>query len=236
MKNLFTLTVLLALLDFSAFAASRAPLNRAYLQSNLDGNGKSITNLLILRVGTVIADQVVGGGAGLSNVVASVVLPGISLTNVTIKGGTFYGDGSGLSNVVAGSSSALASGSSLTNMILKGGSIEYMDGYGLTNVPATSLFYPTNLGTTVITFGGFVEYRDYGTNAAFAWGGFTGVSHTNVQTVVYFVTNSTASVWNVTPPPGMLATNGTWNVTNVTAFTFINNGKKWTNGTAQPIK
>ena len=99
-----------------------------------------------------------------------------------------------------------------------------------------TVLYPTNAGTQTITFGGFVEYRDFATNAAFAWDGFTGASSTNVQTAVYFITNSTASVWDMTPPAGMLATNGTWNVTNVTAVTFINNGMKWTNGASYPIK
>jgi hypothetical protein len=163
MKTLFTCCCLACLL-LSAGAQNKTPLNRAFLQSNMDGNGFSLTNLFSLQVGTV------------------------------------YGSGAGLSNVTA------------------------------------SATYPTNAGTQLITFGNFVEYRDFQTNAAFAFTGFTGVSSTNVQTVVYFVTNSLGTVWDVTPPPGMLATNGTWKTTNVTAFTFVNNGKKWTNGAAYPIR
>ena len=201
MKDTIKGIVLAGLLSFSVQAATRQPINRGYLQSNFDGNNRSITNLFILQAGTVIGGEVVGGGRGLSNVVAVAIMPSTSLTNPIIKGGSFAGD--------------------LT---------------GSSNGPASSLIYPTNAGTQAIVFGGFVEYRDFGTNAAFAWSGFTGVSHTNIQTTVYFITNSTASVWNMTPPSGMLATNGTWNVTNVTAVTFINNGMKWTNGASYPIK
>lgn len=105
-----------------------------------------------------------------------------------------------------------------------------------TNIQGASISYLTNAGTQLVVFGAAFEYRDFQTNAAFAFVGFSGQTSTNVQTTVYWVTNSTASVFNITPPAGMVATNGTWNCTNLTGITYVNNGKKWTNGTGAPIK
>jgi len=417
MKTLLRLIVLISLLDLTAFAATRQPLNRAYLQSNLNGNQKSITN-----VATLQADNVAGGGTGLTNIPSSAisdagdiithdadefalasevggvdtnlfvlkdsVMPstllapdtnGVASTNyvralvanlnqhyffsavtntdigiatnlttmidtpvaagatnsiavptagvyflsrittntvsrieegpVHLQTYVYVSGGAGAQSITAHpeiyvwftndtiielassgpqlfSESATPTIFSTTINVNTATNLPYgsrlmlrwkadavvntptwnfviggnYDSHISVNVPVTSatlyanqiqgtfpllqattsilgtVLYPTNAGTQAIVFGGFVEYRDFGTNAAFAWSGFTGVSHTNIQTTVYFITNSTASVWNMTPPSGMLATNGTWNVTNVTAVTFINNGKKWTNGASYPIK
>jgi hypothetical protein len=60
------------------------------------------------------------------------------------------------------------------------------------------------------------------------------VSATLAQTAVILVTNSTATV-KVVRPPANVHTNGVWNVTNMTTFTFFNYGGVITNAIAFPL-
>ncbi len=96
--------------------------------------------------------------------------------------------------------------------------------------------YPTNSSPQAPTFSytSSITYGDFTTNAAFTFSAPVNVSTTNYQTAVIFVTNSSGTLFNITPPSGVHA-QGTANVTNVTSATFYNNPGKWTNVIFYPL-
>lgn len=103
-------------------------------------------------------------------------------------------------------------------------------------INATNLYglvhYSTNLSTMAPDFN--KVYSTITTNAAFTFLAPLNVSATLAQTAVILVTNSTAAAVVVTPPANVHS-QGTWNVTNVTTFTFFNYPGMLTNAISFPL-
>lgn len=103
-----------------------------------------------------------------------------------------------------------------------------------TKITTPQADYTTNSNPVVPDF--TLGYQLFQTNAAFTFLAPVGVDTTKLlaQTAVVFVTNSTAAAVLVTAPANV-HTQGTWYVTNVTAFTFFQYAQKFTNCIAYPL-
>lgn len=102
----------------------------------------------------------------------------------------------------------------------------------LKSVIRVQLSHSTNTSTMAPNFN--LAYSRIGTNAAFAFLPPLNVSGTLAQTAVILVTNITGVAIAVTSPVNV-HTQGTWNITNATIFTFWNYGSFFTNAIAFPL-
>lgn len=111
-------------------------------------------------------------------------------------------------------------------------SVQLTDATGIVQLGALPTGSATNLSTMAPDFN--KSYSTITTNDAFTFLDPLNVSDTLVQTAVIWVTNSTATVKTVTAPANV-HTQGTWNVTNSTIFTFWHYAGIITNAIAFPL-
>lgn len=157
---------------------------------------------------------------------------GSKINGVGLTNGVVSGDGSGLTNVQGSNIVGTITVSQLNVGTLILTNPPALDLSSSTNFNASGLFYKTNVSTAAPNF--FLPYSIFATNAAFAFLAPLNVSATNAQTAVVMVTNSTGSSVVVTAPANVHI-QGTWNVTNVSTFTFFNYGGTFTNAIAFPL-
>lgn len=182
-----------------------------------------------------------GDGAGLTNLVipdpltlGQINVGTLILTNppvLDLSASTNYA-GSNVVGAVALATGATNDdlGNKISTTYYKAGSV--MNLSVSTNLNGSGLFYQTNANNTTPDF--WVPYSLLETNAAFAFLAPLHVSLTNAQTAVICVTNTTGVAIAVTPPASV-HTQGTWNVTNMSTFTFFNYGGTFTNCIALPL-
>jgi hypothetical protein len=108
-------------------------------------------------------------------------------------------------------------------------------GWARRSLSITNMLNNTNAQLQTINFKN-VAYNegDFQTNAAFAWLGFTGISSTQYQTAVVWLTNNSGSLFAFTAPANC-HTLGTLNVTNLTECVFKCSAGRWTNLLALPL-
>jgi hypothetical protein len=184
--------------------------------------------------GTLAASSFSGDGSALTSTNKTLWLA----TNGAVAIKTTAGDtllnatfDDGVSALSLSASDVEASSLSVLGGIAVGGGIAG-DGAGITNLNGAYVGYATNLSTMAPDFS--LPYSTITTNDAFTFLAPLNVSATLAQTAVILVTNSTATV-KVVRPPANVHTNGVWNVTNMTTFTFFNYGGVITNAIAFPL-
>lgn len=183
-----------------------------FLWNDADGEWREITTV----------------SGGFINLVANISVG----TNIISRNGAFYGNGLGLTNIQGSNIVGTITVSQLNVGTLILTNPPALDLSSSTNFNGSGLFYKTNVSTAAPNF--FLPYSLFSTNAAFAFLAPLNVSATNAQTAVVMVTNSTGSSVVVTAPANV-HTQGTWNVTNVSTFTFFNYGGVFTNAIAFPL-
>jgi hypothetical protein len=134
----------------------------------------------------------------------------------------FAGDGSALTALTAANIKTGTAPISITGSAT----------HATTATTATNVVTLTNSATMAPDFD--KKYSMITTNAAFSFLPPINVAPLEARTAVMIVTNSTAAVVNVTAPANV-HTQGTWNVTNVTVFTFFTYGTVFTNSIALPL-
>jgi hypothetical protein len=135
------------------------------------------------------------------------------------------------------------------NLAYNGNALTNLNAANLTGGPITNAISNANVALRSVDFQiltnsttqaprfnytNLTTYADFATNASFTFLAPLNVSPTNYQTAVVLVTNTLGTLIVATAPTGVHQL-GTWNVTNVTVFSFFNDGGKWTNAIAMPV-
>lgn len=144
----------------------------------------------------------------------------------------FAGSGAGLTNLPVMGVAGSASISTATNAGVVTPSVA--DPLSVTTLNVTTMAYQTNSSSLSPNFA--ISYQLFSTNAGFAFASPINASASTVNACVVLVTNSTpASPFAVTAP-ATVSVQGTWYVTNLTVFSWVQYGMSFTNATALPLK